>query len=132
MADFFQNSKFVTELQPADFDDVNTWRLKMTGVESPNGECTAVLFYCHWCGYCQAVKEEWEKLGRQAAFCKVAAFHCARHKEHTEKIKYDMPQLITGYPTIVIYKNGDVVESYQGERTVGAMMKACMRVCSSK
>ena len=124
MTDFYATSKYVKELQPSDFDEIDTWRLK-------DKSCTAVLFYCHWCGYCQKVKDVWEQLGRKAAFMKVAAFHCAAHPEHTEKIKYDMPQLVTSYPTITMYKDGEPLEAYEGDRTLASLMEMCMRVCSA-
>lgn len=124
--DFFtgDDAKFVTELKPSDFEGEATWKLK-------NHKCSIVLFYCAWCPHCQAVRGTWRDLAEKAAFFDVCAFNCEKHKGHVSKIKEDMPELIRGYPTILIYENGEVKESYTGDRTTGALISACMRSCSS-
>jgi len=119
---YFLQSKFVTELTPAQFEGVATWKLK-------NRKCAAVLFYADWCPHCKAIKTEWEKLGEMAAFFEVYAFNCAKYTKHTEKIREDMPGLIKSFPTIIFYSEGSPVESYEGERTHPNFLKACMRVC---
>lgn len=122
---YFEGSKFVTELSPSDFNQVATWRLK-------NKNCSIVLFYHPECSFCKAIKETWEKLGEKATFMEVLAFNCGENKGHLEKIKYDMPEMVVGFPTIVYYKGGNPVEQYEGDRSLKDLIKQCMRVCSSK
>ena len=123
--DYFADSKFVTELTHKDFESVATWRLK-------THKCSIVLFYAPWCPHCKALKDIWISLGTKAAFFDVCAMNCEKNKVHMAKIKEDMPELVNGYPTIIIYKNGDPVENVGGSketRTVGHLIKACMRAC---
>lgn len=125
MDGFFSNSRYVKLLSPGDFDPVATWKLKTK-------EPSMVLFFVNWCGYCKAVKDEWEKLGKQTGYCNVYAFDCDKHKGHTDKIKTDRPGLIQGYPTIVMYCNGEPKETHSGERTVASFTQTCMRCSSGK
>ena len=124
-SDFYAESRFVKELKPDNFDQISTWKLNDKG-------CAMVLFYCAWCPHCQSIKSEWEKFAEIATFMKVYALNCEKQKGHLEKIKYDMPQLVKGFPTIVIYKNGEPVEHYMEERTSKAFLKRAMCSCQGK
>jgi len=124
--DYFKNSKFVTELKPSDFKSDKVWELK-------NRQCCVILFYSPWCGYCKKTKGAWEKLGKLLGFYDVLAFNCEKYKGHCLKIQHDMPELIAGYPSIIIYKNGKPVEKIgqnDDERTVTKLTSAVMRVCA--
>ena len=119
---YFSLSRFVKELSDDSFDDIATWRLK-------KHKCSIVLFYTPWCPHCINVKEMWGKLGNIAAFFDVCAFNCEKYKGHLAKIKEDMPYLIQGYPTIIIYNNGEPIEEYNGDRNLNKLVQACMRSC---
>lgn len=120
--DFFTGSRSVIELKPSDFDEVKTWTLK-------KHKCSIVMFYCAWCPHCQAMRETWEKVADMATFFDVCAFNCEKHKAHVLKMNEDMTGFIEGYPTIIIYKNGEPFERYEGDRSVGALLKVCMKSC---
>lgn len=123
--DLFGDSKFVTELSPSDFDPVKTWKLK-------KHKCSIVLFYAPWCPHCQQQVKMWNDLGKTAAFFDVCSFNCEKNKSHLMKIKEDRPDMVNGYPTFIIYENGEPVEAVgqNGEnRNVGYFVKACMRSC---
>nr|QBK85490.1 MAG: thioredoxin [Marseillevirus LCMAC101] len=122
---YFEGSRFVEELSPEDFDPVSPWKSK-------GNKCAIVLYYKPGCPHCKAVKDTWSKLGETAAFFDVYALNAEKHKAHVAKIREDMPNLITSYPTIIIYKDGSPQEHYQGERSVGKLTGACMRVCIKK
>jgi thioredoxin-like negative regulator of GroEL len=125
--DYFSKSKFVIELQPSSFDSEATWKLR-------EHKCSAVLFYAPWCPHCKAMKETWEQLGETAAFYDVCAFNCEKHKEHVAKIKEDMPELVRGYPTMILYKQGVPVENVgttTEDRTLSRLVEACARGCKS-
>lgn len=122
---YFEDSRFVTELSSKDFDQVATWKLK-------NHKCSIVLFYAPWCPHCQAMKEVWEELGETAAFFDVCAFNCEKNKTHLNKIKNDMPDMVRGFPTMIIYENGTPIEQVgetSEERNVSTMVASCMRAC---
>jgi thiol-disulfide isomerase/thioredoxin len=120
---YFTKSKYVKEIGPKDFKEIATWKLKDDG-------CCIVLFYADWCPHCKAIKDEWEEFAKIAAFMNVYAFNCAKYASYIDKIKEDMPQLVTGYPTIVFYSKGDPTETYRDERTRQKLLKASMRVCN--
>ena len=115
--------RFVKELTPKYFDSKVSWKLK-------SASCAMVLFYCPWCPHCKAMKEVWEKLGQMATFIDVQAFNCEKHKGHILKIQEELPELVRGYPTIVIYKDHIPVEEYRGDRSLQSLLKTSMRVCN--
>lgn len=119
---FFANSKFVEELTPSDFDPSQPWKLKKR-------RCCIVLFYLRECPHCIAVKDMWKQLAERAAFYDVCAFDAVSYPEWTNEVRNDMPGLIKGYPTMIIYERGELKENYEGPRTVADLTNALMRQC---
>lgn len=122
---YFTDSRYVTELSPSDFDGINVGNLK-------DGKCAIVLFYAPWCPYCKRVKDTWEQLGELASFYNVFAFDCEKYKAHVMDIKNDVPELIKGYPTMIVYQGGvpkEKVGMTEEDRTVSVLAQACLRVC---
>ncbi len=123
---FFKKCRFVKELTINDFDEVETWKLKKK-------TCCVILFYAPWCPYCQSVKETWCDLGEKAIFYKVRAVNCEKEQSLKNKIEEDMPELIKGYPTMIIYNNGEPSEQIgktENDRDLASLISACTRVCS--
>ena len=71
-----------------------------------------VWFYAKWCGHCSDMVPEWSKLGENNThnvnLAKVS-------EEFIPKVNCDAP--VQGYPTIVLYKNGNVLGVHSGERS---------------
>ena len=71
-----------------------------------------VWFYADWCGHCHQMKEPWNHFEKSNV-----------HNINLAKIRDDyVPKVnsnpsIQGWPTILLYKDGKVVDMYQGERT---------------
>jgi thiol-disulfide isomerase/thioredoxin len=128
--DYFENSRYVKELIPSDFESAAPWRLKKLNksITRPSG---MVLFYAPWCPYCKSLKPIWEEAAKISGFCDYYAFNCEKYKGHILKLKEDMPELIRSYPSIIIYNNGEPDEYYEGERTSKALILTCARVCSN-
>jgi thiol-disulfide isomerase/thioredoxin len=120
--DYFSGSRYVKELTPKDFDSMHTHNLKTI----KNG---IILFYAPWCGYCKAVAPTWEEAAKISGFCDFYAFNCEKYKAHLSKIKESMPEMVTSYPTIITYQNGQPKEFFNEERTVEKIVAACMRTC---
>ena len=74
-----------------------------------------VWFYADWCGHCHQMKEPWNHFEKSNV-----------HNINLAKIRDDyVPKVnsnpsIQGWPTILLYKNGKIVDMYQGERTPDA------------
>lgn len=74
-----------------------------------------VWFYADWCGHCHQMKEPWSQFEQSNV-----------HNINLAKVRDDyVPKVnsnpsIQGWPTILLYKNGKVVDMYQGERTPNA------------
>jgi thioredoxin-like negative regulator of GroEL len=71
-----------------------------------------VWFYAEWCGHCVAMMDSWNKFKKNN-----------KHGVNLAKISHEYvdgvnsnPE-VQGYPTILLYKNGQVVDNYQGERS---------------
>ena len=124
---YFDSSSHVVELSPSDFDNTLSWKLG-----SSKCNCCVILFYLPWCPYCKAVKNDWEKLGKVAKFFDVYAFNAEKNKKHMLQIKEELPDLIRGYPTIIVYKKGEPVEKIgedEVSRSFSRLLSDIMRVC---
>ncbi len=140
---FGPKSRYVKELVPSNFDSTRPWLLK-TGEFNGNSDSSSnkkcgigngsglVMFYAPWCGHCKALAPTWEKAGSMVSFCDFMAFNCEKNKGHLLKIREDMPELVTSYPTIVYYKNGSPTEAYMGERDAQSLINFCMSKCNGK
>jgi thiol-disulfide isomerase/thioredoxin len=122
---YFTESKFVKELVPADFDTKSPWVPKEKG-------CSAILFYADWCPHCKNLKDTWEQLGKTAVFFNILAFNCAApdNKIHLDKITKAMPDLVKGYPTIVLLSRSGKIQHYTGDRSYDKLLKGCMDYCA--
>jgi thiol-disulfide isomerase/thioredoxin len=124
---YFTKSKYVKELSSKDFEDKEPWKLK-------SKKCTAILFYAPWCPHCKHVKDTWDELGRIATFFDICALNCVKQAEHFERMKEDLPDLRGGYPTMIVYKQGQPSEQIgesSEDRKINNFLKSCMRICES-
>ena len=119
---YFDSSVAVKELKDTDFDEYATSNIK-------NKHTGMVLYYAPWCGYCKRIKQDYERAAKISLFCDFFAFNCEKNKHHYNKIKQDTPELIQGFPTIILYKNGEPYEKFDKERTVDKFLSACMEMC---
>nr|QBK87055.1 MAG: thioredoxin [Marseillevirus LCMAC103] len=122
---FYEDSPYVRELTPRDFDDYLVWKVANGG-----GLCAVVIFYAPWCAHCRKFKNAFEGAARRAAFIDFWAFNCEKYRGHIEKIRSDMPKLVTTYPTILAYRGGAPSEQFGGPRTAKNLEKFAMRVCA--
>lgn len=87
-----------------------------------SGDLTLMKFYAPWCGHCKTLAPEFEKAAEALAGVAVLAeVDCT--KETAIASKYD----IKGFPTLIIFRNGEKTEDYNGPRTaagITAHMKA--------
>lgn len=124
---YFDKSRYVRELSSKDFDEKETWKLK-------SKKCTAILFYAPWCPHCKNVSGTWEELGKRATFFEICAFNCVKNGDYFEKMKEDLPDLKGGYPTMIVYKEGEpseMIGESSESRTLANFLKDCMRICQS-
>lgn len=129
MDSYFEGNRYVKELSPDDFDDKILYKLNENS-NGVRGTCF-VLFYAPWCPHCKAVKDDYINFAKTAGFIDVYAVDCEKHKEYISKIKEDVPELIKGYPTIVIYNNFLPSEHYENERSTEKFIEKASDVCLS-
>ncbi|XP_041361948.1 thioredoxin domain-containing protein 5-like [Gigantopelta aegis] len=77
-----------------------------------------IKFYAPWCGHCKKLAPVWEELAKTLDYndkvtvakvdCTVSKTVCSIHH-------------IQGYPTLLWFKNGQVLERYTGPRTLEAL-----------
>ncbi len=131
--DYFSRSKVVKELNPSHFDPIKTFKLRG---KSSLSECTFVMFYAPWCGYCKKTKDIWEKLGDIATFMNVAAFNCEKYKDHVAKMNMDAQAMgaqamgasgfVSSYPTLIMYKGDNPPKKFEQERTIQNLLDFSM------
>ena len=125
MSNFYDSDSYIKELSPKDFDKTFPWIL------NNKGKCV-VLYYAPWCPHCVHAKDMWKDFGaavkKSGKKVSVYAFNCEgpannkSNKAHLGKMREDNPGLVTGFPTIQIYEGGKPTETYDGERSVKALV----------
>lgn len=77
-----------------------------------------VKFYAPWCGHCKALQPEYEEAAKLIGdVATLAEVDCTQ--EHDLAQKYN----VTGYPTVIIFHKGEVVERYGGPRKASDIAK---------
>lgn len=102
---------------------------KKTGKKAPSKKTekepiVVVLFFAHWCGHCQAMYPEWEKLRKEYEnnddfiLKEIEHGNIELEKPLLEK-EYGMsPIQVQGFPTLAKFRPHQQVEYYEGgERT---------------
>lgn len=79
---------------------------------------TFVKFYAPWCGHCKHLAPVYRDLNDAVDPTKVTITEvdCTVAAEVCNTVK------LRGYPTIRLYKSGEMIEEYKGERTKDAML----------
>ena len=87
---------------------------------------TFVKFYAPWCGHCREMQHDWEDVAEHfkenplpGVSLTVAEVDCTAGMDGSMSIC--MQESIHGYPTLRLYKDGDLVEEYQFARTFDRM-----------
>lgn len=68
-----------------------------------------VWFYAHWCGHCEVVIDEWDKLRDKSAYlgCDLLEINCGKYP----KMREFMGDKVSGYPTFLyIDKNFETTD----------------------
>jgi len=99
--------------------------LKKDNKEEPT---IVVLFFAHWCGHCQSMYPEWEKLQKEYENNNDVVLREIEHGNIQEdksmlEHEYDVsPIQVQGFPTLVKFHPHKDVEHYEGgERTQSNM-----------
>ena len=87
------------------------------GLKQFNNNCNKgnwlVWYFAEWCGHCSVMKPEWEKFIIQNK--KKSNTNVAMVRDDYVQQLNNPPQ-IQGYPSIMLYKNGKMKKTYEGER----------------
>jgi thiol-disulfide isomerase/thioredoxin len=82
-----------------------------------------VLYYAEWCGHCNSMKPEWEKVVEK--FKDTGKIHIADVKSDVIGSLAHKPK-IEGFPTIKMYNKGREVAKFEDERSAHKMEKFAM------
>ena len=85
-----------------------------------------ILFYANWCGHCQAMKPEWEKLEDSCERIpgnKMVVKVSSDFQPHLTSNLGDISKHVEGYPSI-FQVNGNRLSRYGGERNHASFLNA--------
>ena len=89
-----------------------------------------VLVHAHWCGHCRNFKPEWEKFAHSHSSGSpviVAEIEESQldtfHKKHPKLHEKIIGREGLGFPTVFIFKSGEKLDRYAGERTQKSLQK---------
>lgn len=81
---------------------------------------TFVKFFAPWCGHCRRIAPTWEDLARKTVGntdITIAEVDCT--SEASKELCTQ--EGVEGYPTMILYKDGEKVEEYNGSRELDAL-----------
>lgn len=85
-----------------------------------DGKKSLVLFYAPWCPHCKDLMPTWEKLSdkhKSRSDIVITKVDCEKEPEQATK------HGVEGYPTIVLFKGGKKVATFEDDRTESAIEK---------
>jgi len=83
---------------------------------------TFVKFYAPWCGHCQKLAPKWDVLATQYSLrndVNIAKIDCTN--DETKSICTS--EKVRGYPTLILYKNGERKDTFSGSRSMENLHK---------
>lgn len=88
----------------------------------------AIFFGVDWCIHCKNLHPLWEKLSKKAAFINMYFINCDDNPELISEINRQNPGTIASYPTILLYKNGKMIDKFEEERTEQNLLNKFMQI----
>lgn len=76
-----------------------------------------VMMYAPWCGHCQRLKPDWDKIAKKPGVkgvkiskvdCTASTSTCSDHK-------------VQGYPTLLYFRDGKKIDTYDGAKTLDGL-----------
>lgn len=126
MNSYFDEDQFVKEIDSSEFNENYPSLLNYDN-------CSVILFYAPWCPYCKAVKDTYSELGvKLQGRIKILSYNSEKNKEHFQIIKEETPNLVTSFPTLIMYKNGQPIEKIginEEDRLLSKLLDDSIRLC---
>jgi protein disulfide-isomerase A1 len=87
--------------------------------EVTKGSLVLMEFYAPWCGHCKKLEPEWDKAAQELAGTDATLAKLDATVEKASAQKFN----IGGFPTIKVFRNGEVSGDYEGGRTAPEIVK---------
>ncbi|KAK2720955.1 thioredoxin domain-containing protein 5-like [Artemia franciscana] len=88
-----------------------------------------IKFFAPWCGHCQSLAPTWEQLGKSLEHenrITIAKVDCTQSKSLCQE------HSVKGYPTLLWFKDGKMVEKYQGSRSLDSLKEYVTKMAAKK
>ena len=103
----------VVQLRNKDFDSNGN----IINQKCKSGKCI-LLVYATWCGHCRTLHPTYQELANKVfTFMNIAAV------EDSDAGKFKDAVEFRGYPSIFLYSNGKLVNSYEGGRDIASLVE---------
>jgi len=76
-----------------------------------------VMMYAPWCGHCQRLKPDWDKLAKKPGVQGVSVSKVDCTASTTTCAEYS----VQGYPTLLYFRNGKKIDLYDGAKTLDGL-----------
>ena len=100
-------------IKKLDVMDVNNSNISQFN-NKVNTEPSVVCFHANWCGHCQQLKPEWDKMVNNIDKNSLSGLLARVEEKNMGSANCDSD--IMGYPTIRVFKGGKKIKDYSGKR----------------
>lgn len=78
-----------------------------------------VKMYAPWCGHCKAMAPTWEKVAKSPGVkgVKLSKIDCTKEEKTCKQYE------VSGYPTLLYFRDGKKIEDYHGQKTEADIKK---------
>lgn len=122
----FTKQDHIISLTKSNFNSSNTLKHKYGDVYDVGTGFTIILFYAEWCGHCKNFKPLYVACARVVCCnSNICAVDCSNDSEIQKLVNSSSSseKIISGYPTVLRYKDGKYVDKFESTNTFSNLKK---------